>query len=169
MLPLLLTAVRDGKLKLSDIIERLHDNPRQIFQLPAQPNTYIEVDTSDEWTIPVDGGHSKAGWSPYAGRKVCGRVRTVVIRGEEVYVDGSFVASPGVGKNVRKERMAAKTRPPIAEKPKRQVSGESSESPARSLSPYRPMSFQNLLYNRNLLSVADVSKPVRTPDLFVLR
>jgi hypothetical protein len=55
---------------------------------------------SDEWTIPEDGGFSKAKWTPYAGRKVCGRVRTVVIRGEEVYVDGIFVGNPGVGRNL---------------------------------------------------------------------
>lgn len=43
MLPLLLTAVSDGRLTLSDIIRRLHDNPRRIFNLPAQDNTYVEV------------------------------------------------------------------------------------------------------------------------------
>lgn len=43
MLPLLLTAVSDGRLTLGDIIRRLHDNPRRIFNLPAQENTYVEV------------------------------------------------------------------------------------------------------------------------------
>lgn len=43
MLPLLLTAVSDGRLTLDDIIKRLYDNPRRIFNLPAQENTYVEV------------------------------------------------------------------------------------------------------------------------------
>ena len=43
MLPLLLTAVSDGRLTLDDIVRRLYDNPRKIFSLPAQDNTYVEV------------------------------------------------------------------------------------------------------------------------------
>lgn len=43
MLPLLLTAVSDGRLTLDDIIKRLYDNPRKIFNLPVQENTYVEV------------------------------------------------------------------------------------------------------------------------------
>ena len=43
MLPLLLTAVSDGRLTLDDIIKRLYENPRRIFNLPAQENTYVEV------------------------------------------------------------------------------------------------------------------------------
>lgn len=43
MLPLLLTAVSDGRLTLDDIVKRLYDNPRRIFNLPVQENTYVEV------------------------------------------------------------------------------------------------------------------------------
>lgn len=43
MLPLLLTAVSDGRLTLDDITRRLYDNPRRIFNLPVQENTYVEV------------------------------------------------------------------------------------------------------------------------------
>lgn len=32
---------------------------------------------------------------------VRGKVRTVVIRGEEVFVDGQFTVQPGFGKNIR--------------------------------------------------------------------
>lgn len=45
MMPLLLTAVSDGRLTVDDIIKRLYDNPRKIFSLPAQDNTYVEVAT----------------------------------------------------------------------------------------------------------------------------
>lgn len=45
MLPLLLTAVSEGRLTLDDIIKRLYDNPRKIFKLPVQENTYVEVQT----------------------------------------------------------------------------------------------------------------------------
>ncbi|VDO66903.1 unnamed protein product [Haemonchus placei] len=88
MVPLLLTAVSQGKLTLRQLVDRLHYNPKKIFGLPDQPDTYIEVDLNDEWVIPESGGESKAGWTPYAGIKVKGRVQKVVVRGEEAYVDG---------------------------------------------------------------------------------
>ena len=47
MLPLLLTAVSDGRLTLDDIIRRLYDNPRKLFNLPVQENTYVEVHTNN--------------------------------------------------------------------------------------------------------------------------
>ena len=57
----------------------------------------------ERWTIPSDGGESKCQWTPYAGWEVQGRIRTVVVRGEEVYVDGRFVIDAGYGVNVRLE------------------------------------------------------------------
>lgn len=42
MLPLLLTAVREGRFTMEELRVRLYDNPRRIFNLPVQPNTYIE-------------------------------------------------------------------------------------------------------------------------------
>lgn len=43
MLPLLLTAVSEGRLTVEDIVKRLYENPRRIFGLPVQEDTYIEV------------------------------------------------------------------------------------------------------------------------------
>lgn len=63
----------------------------------------------EQWTIPKDGGWSKAGWTPFAGRQVRGRVRTVVIRGQQVYVDGQFLVEPGFGRNFRLQQ------PPLVE------------------------------------------------------
>ncbi|VDM61201.1 unnamed protein product [Angiostrongylus costaricensis] len=88
MVPLLLTAVSQGKLTMRQLVDRLHYNPKRIFGLPDQSDTYIEVDLNEEWEIPKTGGESKAGWTPYAGKKVRGRIIKVVVRGEEAYVDG---------------------------------------------------------------------------------
>lgn len=46
MLPLLLTAVSDGRLTVDDIVKRLYENPARIFSLPPQENTYVEVRSS---------------------------------------------------------------------------------------------------------------------------
>lgn len=88
MLPLLLTAVHQGRLTIDDIIKRLHENPKKIFSLPDQFNTYVEVDLDEEWTIPEQTTFCKSKWTPFAGAKVYGMVRRVVLRGEEAYVDG---------------------------------------------------------------------------------
>uniref|UniRef100_A0A671U9I1 Multifunctional protein CAD n=1 Tax=Sparus aurata TaxID=8175 RepID=A0A671U9I1_SPAAU len=88
MLPLLLTAVSDGRLTLDDIIKRLYDNPRRIFNLPVQDNTYVEVDLEQEWVIPQAMQFTKSKWTPFQGLKVKGKVRRVVLRGEVAYIDG---------------------------------------------------------------------------------
>lgn len=101
MLPLLLTAVHDGRLTLDDIVRRLHDNPKRIFGLPDQPGTYIEVDMDEQYTIGKTPMFSKCGWTPFSGQVVYGVVRRVVLRGEEAFVDGKLLIKPGYGKNIR--------------------------------------------------------------------
>uniref|UniRef100_A0A667ZMF4 Multifunctional protein CAD n=1 Tax=Myripristis murdjan TaxID=586833 RepID=A0A667ZMF4_9TELE len=101
MLPLLLTAVSDGRLTLDDIIRRLYDNPRRIFNLPTQDNTYVEVDLEQEWVIPQAMQFTKSKWTPFQGMKVKGKVRRVVLRGEVAYIDGQVLVPPGYGEDVK--------------------------------------------------------------------
>jgi len=101
MLPLLLTAVRDGRLTLDDVILRLHTNPRRIFGLPEQQETYVEVDLSEEWTIPDAMPYTKSKWTPFAGMKVCGKVSRVVLRGELAVIEDQVLVKPGYGEDVR--------------------------------------------------------------------
>ncbi|XP_070781394.1 multifunctional protein CAD isoform X3 [Enoplosus armatus] len=101
MLPLLLTAVSEGRLTLDDIIRRLYDNPRRIFNLPAQDNTYVEVDLEQEWVIPQSMQFTKSKWTPFQGLKVKGKVRRVVLRGEVAYIDGQVLVPPGYGEDVK--------------------------------------------------------------------
>ncbi|XP_060593985.1 CAD protein-like isoform X2 [Ruditapes philippinarum] len=101
MLPLLLTAVSEGRLTMEDLIERLNTNPKKIFNLPDQPDTYIEVDLDTTWIIPKAMKFSKSKWTPFEGRSVKGMVRRVVLRGEVAYIDGEVLAKPGFGQDVR--------------------------------------------------------------------
>lgn len=101
ILPLLLNAVHKGRLTMEDLINKFHRNPRKIFNLPEQPNTYVEVDTDLEWTIPQAMDFTKSKWTPFAGMKVCGAVHRVVLRGEVAYVEGQVLVPPGFGQNVR--------------------------------------------------------------------
>lgn len=101
VVPLLLNAVHEGRLTMEDIINKFHRNPKRIFNLPDQYNTYVEVDMDEEWTIPDTTKYSKAKWTPFAGKKVKGCIHRVVVRGEVAYVEGQILVPPGFGQNVR--------------------------------------------------------------------
>ncbi len=101
-LPLLLTAVHDGRLVVEDIISRLYTNPKRIFNLPDQTETWIEVDPEASWQIRAAETHTRCGWSPFEGRNVRGKLQKVVLRGALVYDDGKILAQPGSGLNIRR-------------------------------------------------------------------
>lgn len=98
LLPLLLDAVHEGLLGLPDIVERLHTNPVRIWGLPVDADTWVEVDPDEKWTLGE--GLSKAGWSPYEGTPVRGRVVRVVLRGATAFDDGEVVAPAGNGRDI---------------------------------------------------------------------
>lgn len=101
ILPLLLTAVNDGRLTIEDLVDRLYTNPRRIFDLPEQTETWVEVDPKVRWTIRATDLRSRCGWTPFEGWDVTGRVQGVVIRGRDAYKDGTVMAPPGSGRNLR--------------------------------------------------------------------
>ncbi len=103
ILPLLLTAVHEKRLTLEDILQRMVTNPRRIFRLPEQLETWIEVDTEARYEIRTGDLHTKCGWTPFEGWQVRGRVRRVVLRGQEAYRDGQVLVPAGYGQNVRGE------------------------------------------------------------------
>ena len=98
MLPLLLTAAHNGLLDVDDIVMRCADNPRRIYGLPAQPETWIEVDIDAAYELTNAGLKTKVGWTPFAGQRVYGRIERVTLRGESVYARGEVLAAPGSGK-----------------------------------------------------------------------
>jgi carbamoyl-phosphate synthase/aspartate carbamoyltransferase/dihydroorotase len=100
-LPLLLTAVSEGRLSINDVLSRMGTNPRRIFNLPEQPETWVEVDEDAAYEIRAAEMHSRCGWTPFEGWKVKGRVMRVVLHGCEAFKDGKILVDPGFGRNVR--------------------------------------------------------------------
>lgn len=99
-LPLMLTAVHEGRLTLDALIDKMHTAPKRIFNLPAQLDTWIEIDVDAAWTIRHETTISRCGWTPFDGNTVRGRVQRVTLRGELAYDNGTFYAHPGTGRNL---------------------------------------------------------------------
>ncbi|PIA17913.1 carbamoyl-phosphate synthase [Coemansia reversa NRRL 1564] len=91
VLPLLFTAVAEGRLKSSDIVERLCSAPRRIFGLPDQPDTYVEIHQDRVARIPSTSDDAK--WLPALLEKPMRCVvHRVVMRGKTLLLDGKFYA-----------------------------------------------------------------------------
>ena len=89
-LPLLLTAVSEGRLTLDGIQKRLHDNPVRIFGLPDKVHTHVEVVIGRKTLFT----NSHLSWSPLNGQTVNGMVHRVLIQDQTAFVDGAIVVSP---------------------------------------------------------------------------
>ncbi|HNS01926.1 MAG TPA: amidohydrolase family protein [Anaerolineae bacterium] len=98
-LPLMLTAVQQGRLSLDRLVELMALNPRRIFGLPTQPATFVEVDPHARATVANDRLHTRCGWTPFAGLAVQGLVRRVTLRGQVVFDADrpEALARPGAG------------------------------------------------------------------------
>ncbi|KAG8779520.1 hypothetical protein FRC12_024159 [Ceratobasidium sp. 428] len=82
-LPLLLTAVAQGRLTLEDIAEKLHDNPVKIFGLAEHGRAEVEVVIDLKALFPASNH-----WSPLDGVSTTGFVHRVVVHGNTVFLDG---------------------------------------------------------------------------------
>jgi len=108
MLPLLLTDVRAGHLRLGRLIELISENPARIMGiypdkgalLPGSSADLVIVDP-DRQVIPTDKDmESKSGWSAYAGWHLTGAPVLTMLRGRPVARDGRVVGEPGNGRYV---------------------------------------------------------------------
>jgi carbamoyl-phosphate synthase/aspartate carbamoyltransferase/dihydroorotase len=102
-LALLLGAVHNDQLALDDVIARMHTNVKRIFNLPDQPDTYIEVDPDLVWTVRGEELFTRCAWSPWEGHTLRGRVVRTVLRGQVAYDYGKVLAEPGTGRNINEQ------------------------------------------------------------------
>jgi carbamoyl-phosphate synthase/aspartate carbamoyltransferase/dihydroorotase len=98
MLPLLLTAVAEGRLELADVVRLTATGPRRIYGLLEPPETWVEVEWGGPWAISREGLFTKCGWTPFEGMTVRARVRRTVLEGRVAFEDGEVRAPPGSGR-----------------------------------------------------------------------
>jgi carbamoyl-phosphate synthase/aspartate carbamoyltransferase/dihydroorotase len=99
-LGLLLTAVSEGRLTLDDLIVRSHTNPRRIYRLPEQRETFVEIDQNAVWEVRSSQMHTRCDWTPFEGMRLQGQVRRVTLRNKLAYTDGEVQVPPGFGKDL---------------------------------------------------------------------
>ncbi len=99
-LPLLLTAVAQGKLSLERLVELTSTNPVRIFGLNRIRNDWIEVDVKESYLIENSNLRTKCGWSPFEGKRVSARVRRVFLREQAIFADGEILVQPGFGQRI---------------------------------------------------------------------
>jgi dihydroorotase-like cyclic amidohydrolase len=102
MLPLLLTAVSEGRLSWRDLVRLTSRNPAAIFGLAGKGLVRVGADADLTLVDPAqrhvisDGEQlTKPGWTPFAGRGVMGAVVGTLRRGQWVWREG--VAARGAG------------------------------------------------------------------------
>jgi len=108
MLPLLLTQVNKGQLRIADIVRVSSEKPSQIFHLKNRGSIMkgnwadlTVVDLNQEYKIDSSKFFSKAKYSPFDGYKVKGKPIKTFVNGQLVFDEDSIVAKPGIGQVIR--------------------------------------------------------------------
>ena len=106
-LPLLLTAVSDGRLSIQQIVSKLHNNPKEIFQLHDQGSTSVEIEVDRSYVL-----QKSASWSPFVGKAMKGSVQRVIFQNQTMCLDSELMPdAPPCGMD-----MSAHTRVPDSPK-----------------------------------------------------
>ncbi|KAF8948128.1 hypothetical protein BGZ47_006386 [Haplosporangium gracile] len=92
-LPLLVDAVNKGRLTMEDVVAKLYANPRKIFSLPEQKDSYVEIETDRACILSKTTG-------PFAGKTLSGTVHRVVLHGATAYLDGAWYTTGVEGQDV---------------------------------------------------------------------
>jgi allantoinase len=113
-LPLMLTAVKEGRISINRAVQLLSVNPSRIFRLyprkgdicPGADADMVLVDLNEEYTIHADDMFTMAKGvaKVFDGFKAYGRVMKTFLRGQMVFDEGKVIGKPGYGQWIRPEK-----------------------------------------------------------------
>ena len=99
--------VAKGRLTIQDYVRLLAQTPADIFGLVDKGRIRVGADAdltildpNAQWTLDENSHHSSAGWSPYHGWELQGKVTKTILRGEVVFDGNQVVTGPGTGQFV---------------------------------------------------------------------
>jgi dihydropyrimidinase len=112
LLPLMFTyGAAAGRLTLPDLVELLSATPARVWGLwprkgTLQPGSDADVvvyDPTPESVLSVDTLHHLAGYTPYEGMPLRGKVKATISRGQIIYREGHFTGREGRGHFLARE------------------------------------------------------------------
>jgi dihydroorotase len=103
---MLLNAVAEEKLALERLVQTYSETPARLLGLYPRKGAIhvgsdadvVLVDAEQEHTLSNENIVSKAGWTPFDGRRVKGKPVMTMLRGQVVAESGQTTAGPGVGR-----------------------------------------------------------------------
>lgn len=108
-LALLLDAYNRGIISISQIVEKTSLSPAKIFGVKnkgfevGKDADLIIVNLREEWKVKPEDFYTKAKWSPWEGKKLKGKVKTTILRGNVVMEDDEVIGKPG-GERIETEK-----------------------------------------------------------------
>ncbi|KAL2827533.1 hypothetical protein BDW59DRAFT_143926 [Aspergillus cavernicola] len=108
-LPLLFTAVSEGRLTVEDIVARLYENPKKIFELHEQSDSSVEIDIDRSYIYQ----NPQATWSPFNGKNVKGLVQRVIFQGKTSCLDSEVTLEAPKGSDMSGHRIVVPTSPSL--------------------------------------------------------
>ena len=99
--------VAAGRISVVQLAHLLAEKPASVFGLDSQKGRIAEgldadlviLDPQQSWVIDEAETQSSAGWSPYHGMQLQGKITHAFVRGQAVYA-GTVVGQPGQGRFV---------------------------------------------------------------------
>jgi dihydropyrimidinase len=109
--------IAGGRLTLPHLVELLSATPARVWGLwprkgtlqPGADADIVVYDPVPEGVISVDALHHVAGYTPYEGMPVRGKVKATISRGQIVYREGRFTGREGRGRFVAREPLNVAT------------------------------------------------------------
>jgi dihydroorotase len=105
MLPLMLHAVHLRKFPVERLARICSLNAANAFGLHSKGKLaeghdadIVLVDMHKKWRISAKNRHSRAGWTPFEGKEVYGKIMGVYLRGRLAFDGERVLAKPGCGK-----------------------------------------------------------------------
>lgn len=100
LLPIMLDHVANGKLSLLRLVDLTSYSPSRIFGISGKGRIAVGydadfsiVDLNKKFIISNDTTASKAGWTPYDGKKVQGCPVGTIVRGKKVMWEGQLIGA----------------------------------------------------------------------------